>query len=341
MDASQLPLVTVVIPMRNEERYIVRCLRSLAQQDYPPQRLEVLVLDGQSTDNSRAVVAEFARSAPFPVRPLENPGLITSRALNRGLREAQGEIICIASAHSRLGPRFVSEGVRLMRERGVECVAGPITSVGEGLVGQAIALAMSHPFGVGDARFRYSRREELVDQAAFALYRRDVFALVGEFDESMNGDTDTDFHYRLTELGGCILQSPRLQSYYYVRPTLGSLFRQYFSYGFSKLTVMRRYPHRTKARQLLPSLFVAGLLGSGAAAIVSKEARAVFVAILGNYALTSLATSAAVASRAGWRYFPPLPFAFACLHVGYGLGLLRALFRWALLGEEELPAKVD
>ncbi|MFQ5880052.1 MAG: glycosyltransferase family 2 protein [Dehalococcoidia bacterium] len=330
MNAPDLPLVSIVIPLRNEERYVGRCLQSLAQQDYSSERLEVLVVDGHSSDSSRMVVEDCARRSPFPVRLLNNHRRITSSALNIGIAAARGDVIGIASAHSWLAPDFVSQGVRLLCEREVDCVCGPIASVGEALVGRAIALAMSHPFGVGDARFRYSQREQLVDAAAFALYRRGVFARVGGFDQGMKGDSDADFHYRLTEMGGRILQSPRLQSFYFVRPTLRSLFRQYFDYGFTKLVVMRRYPHRIKARQLVPSLFVAALVGSGGAALVNGSGRRLLALVAGSYASASLVASTVVASRGGWRYMPFLPLAFACLHFGYGLGLLAALGRWAV-----------
>ncbi len=341
MNSNRLPPVTMIVPMRNEERYIERCLRSIAQQDYPPDLLEVLVMDGESTDNSRAIVADLARRVPYSLKLVDNPGRITSRGLNEGVKAARGEIVGITSAHSRLGPDFISQGVRLITERGVDCVASPITSIGEGAESQAIAIAMSSPFGVGNALFRYSHKEQPVDAAAFALYRKDVFDRVGEFDEQMNGDADTDFHYRLTEVGGKILQTPKLESYYYVRSSLRSVFRQYFNYGFSKLVVMRRYPHRVKPRQIVPSLFVASLIVSGTAGVASKDARTIFGLIVGNYAMISLATSASLASKVGWRYLPYLPPAFACLHIGYGLGLLRALFRWLVLGESHLPAKVD
>jgi glycosyltransferase involved in cell wall biosynthesis len=327
--------------MRNEEHYIGRCLQSIAQQDYPPDLLEVLVMDGESTDNSRAIVADLARRVPYSLRLMDNPGRITSRGLNEGVKVARGEIIGITSAHSRLSPDFISQGVRLLKEGDIDCVASPITSIGESTESQAIAIAMSSPFGVGNALFRYSHKEQLVDAAAFALYRKEVFDRIGEFDEQMNGDADTDFHYRLTEVGGKILQTPKLESYYYVRSNLRSLFRQYFNYGFSKLVVMRRYPHRVKARQVVPSLFVASLILSAGVGTINRDARTIFGLIVGNYAMVSLATSASLASKVGWQYMPYLPAAFACLHLGYGLGLLRALFRWLVLGESHLPAKVD
>lgn len=341
MNGNRLPLVTLIVPMRNEEQFIERCLTSIARQDYPPDLLEVLVMDGESTDRSPEIVNNLARSVPYSLKLIPNPGRITSRGLNEGVKIARGEIIGITSAHSRLGPDFISQGVRLIQDYDVECVASPITSIGDSTESQAIAIAMSSPFGVGNALFRYSHKEQLVDAAAFALYRKDVFDRVGEFDEEMNGDADTDFHYRLTEVGGKILQTPKLESYYYVRSTLRSLFRQYFNYGFSKLVVMRRYPHRIKARQLVPSVFVASLIVTGTAGTVNKDARTIFGLIVSNYAMISLATSASLASKVGWRYMPYLPAAFACLHIGYGLGLLRALFRWLVLKESHIPAKVD
>ena len=334
MNHDTLPLVSMVIPMRNEEKYIGRCLQSITAQQYPQERIEVLVVDGMSTDSSRRIVNDVARVARFPIQIVDNPRRITSRGLNLGIQRAQGEIIGITSAHSTLDPAFISEGVRLIQERNVECASSPITSIGEGIVAQAIALAMSHPFGVGDARFRYSRREEMSDAAAFALYKREVFERLGGFKASMPDDSDSDFHYRLIESGGHILQSPKIKSHYYVRATMPSLFRQYFRYGMSKIVVMRRYPHRIKIRQIVPSLFVTGLLGSGLLGLFNKDARNLFRVILGNYLLISLTTSASISAKSGWRYLPFLPVAFACLHTSYGVGLLRAIAGWMIANEK-------
>jgi len=330
VESESLPLVSVVIPMRNEERYIGRCLESLAGQDYPRQRLEVIVVDGESSDGSRQVVDGFGQGALPGLRLLSNPIGTTPRGLNIGIQEAGGDVIIVLGAHSEVEPSFLGENVRALLDSDADCVGGPITSVGDGLVGGAIALAMSSPFGVGDALFRYSRRRQWVETVAFGAYRREVFQRIGLFAEDLVGDEDTEFHYRLAEAGGKILLTPEIKSVYYPRSSLAALFRQYLSYGSAKVKVARRYPHRLRLRALVPGAFVATLAVSGALAILHRRAGWLFGLVAGSYAFASFLVSFAVASRRGWRYLPVLPVVFVCIHFAYGLGFLGGLARLLL-----------
>ncbi|HUW14455.1 MAG TPA: glycosyltransferase, partial [Anaerolineae bacterium] len=173
MDArSDMPLVSAIVAMRNEESFIEKCLNSLAEQDYPPDLLEILVVDGRSTDRSREIVSAMQQSMPN-LRLLDNERRISPVAFNIGIREARGEVLTIISAHCYLAPDYVSRCVEYLAKTGADCVGGPIETIGETDTARAIALAMSSPFGVGDALFRYSDREQYVDTLAFGAYRRD------------------------------------------------------------------------------------------------------------------------------------------------------------------------
>jgi succinoglycan biosynthesis protein ExoA len=340
---TTLPMVSIIVAMRNEEGFIERCLDSLAAQDYPHELLEVLVLDGRSTDRSREIVSALRDSVPH-LRLLDNEKRVSPAAFNIGIGEARGDVVTIISAHSYLAPDYVSRCVEYLHRTGADCAGGPIETVGEKDTARAIALAMSSPFGVGDAVFRYSEQEQYVDTLAFGAYRRDVFERVGLFDEELVGSEDDEFNYRLRSQGGKLFLAPAIRSFYYGRSSFGDLCRQYFAYGRGKVRVMRRHPGQTRLRHLIPSLFVLCLLVSGVLGLFSPWFALLFGVVAACYVLASLLFALRIASREGWRYLPLLLLAFACLHLSYGTGFLvgvvRFLFRGTTpVGENHEPAR--
>lgn len=323
------PFVSVLIPMRNEERYIEPCLRSLARQDYPRDRFEVLVMDGASTDRSRELTQSVAQTEGLALRLIDNPGRTTARGLNLGLREARGDVIVRVDAHTAVAPDFLTESVAALRESDADGVGGPIESVGEGLVGGAIALAMSSPFGVGNAHFRYSRETRYTDTVAFPAYRRELFDQVGAFAEDIEHGEDDEFNYRLGDAGKKLLLTPRIRSTYFTRSSFPALFRQYLGYGRAKVQVLRCHPRRARLRQFVPAVFVATLAALGALSLVCRLSRRALAVVALTYLAASLVFSVRIAARRGWRYLPLLPAAFACLHIAYGVGFLQSFARAA------------
>jgi cellulose synthase/poly-beta-1,6-N-acetylglucosamine synthase-like glycosyltransferase len=327
-DEPAFPFVSVIVPMRNERRYIERCLRSLASQDYPRDRFEVIVVDGGSNDGSRELVESLREEVPN-LRVVENRGKHTARGLNLGLAFARGEVIARVDAHAAVAPDFLRASAAALRRTGADVVGGPIQTLGEGRAGEAVALAVSSPFGVGNAVFRYSEREQWTDTVAFPAYRRDVFDRVGPFAE-IDGGEDDELHYRLRDAGGRILLTPAIRSTYYARRSYWELARQYFGYGQAKVVVLSRHPRRTRLRQLVPSAFVLGVVVSAAAAFFGGLLLLPLAILAGAYLMASLGASFVVARRHGWRQFLRLPLAFACMHLAYGLGFLTGLLRRTL-----------
>jgi succinoglycan biosynthesis protein ExoA len=325
------PLVSVIVAMRNEEGFIGRCLDSLAAQDYPHESLEVLVLDGRSTDNSREIVSSMVGMVP-DLRLLDNEKTVSPAAFNMGINEARGEVVTIISAHCYLAPDYVSSCVEYLHETGADCVGGPIETVGESDTARAIALAMSSPFGVGDALFRYSEQESYVDTLAFGAYRREVFERVGLFDEELVGSEDDEFNYRLRSEGGKLFLTPAIKSFYHGRSSFRALVQQYFRYGLGKVRVMRRHPGQARLRHFIPALFVLCLVLSIALSFFSPWFGLLFAAIVGCYVLASLLVAASIARKEGWRFLLLLPLAFACLHLSYGTGFLVGVARFLIPG---------
>lgn len=327
-DAQELPFVSVIVPMRNERRYIDRCLASLVAQDYPPDRFEVIVLDGGSTDGSRELVESMVGRVPN-LRIVENRGKHTARGLNLGLAFARGDVIARVDAHAAVEPDYLRESVAALHRSNADVVGGPIRTLGEGRAGEAVALAVSSPFGVGNAVFRYSQHEQWTDTVAFPAYRRDVFDRVGPFAE-IEGGEDDEFHYRLVDAGGRLLLTPAIRSTYYARRSYWELARQYFGYGQAKVVVLSRHPRRTRVRQLVPSAFLLALIASAIVALFGGLLMLPLAVIGTAYLASCLIVSLILGQRHGWRHALRLPLAFVSMHLAYGLGFLTGLARRAL-----------
>ncbi len=326
---KSMPTVTIIMPVRNEANYIYKSLQAVLQQDYPVEQVEILVIDGMSTDETRAIVADMQQKCPN-IFLLDNPGKIAPTALNIGLQKAQGEIIVRVDGHCVIQPDYVRQCVHFLTNENVDGVGGPMETIGETLTAQAIALAMSSPFGVGGSAFRTVKdRKMLVDTVAFPAYKKATIRKAGLFDEELIRNQDDEYNYRLREMGGTILMTPEIRSRYYSRGNLKSLWKQYFQYGFWKVRVMQKHPHQMSLRQFVPPLFVASILIFTVSSLFSKIARFFLGLILALYTLANLSASLITASKKGWGYFRYLPLIYAILHFSYGFGFLKGLARFS------------
>jgi glycosyltransferase involved in cell wall biosynthesis len=322
------PRVSLVVAMRNERDAIERCIASLFAQSYPAERLEILVYDGASTDGSREIV-ERVLAGHSNGRLWPNPGIIQAAAWNLGISEATGDVIGIVSGHAELSHEYVSAAVAALEQTGAWMVGGPVTAIGEGLVGEAVALATSTPFGVGNARHHYARTAMDVDAVFMGVCRAETYRRF-RFDESMVRDQDDELGYRILDAGGRIVCDPAIRSTYHSRATLQGLWRQYFAYGYWKVRVFRRHPRQIRLRQLVPSAFVLALIATTVSAPFSFMGRFGLAVVAGSYVLGDLVASLLAARNRQWHLLPVLSVVFATLHLAYGLGVLRgttALFR--------------
>ncbi len=324
-----LPFVTVILPIRNEAGYIGNALQSVLRQDYPLERIEILVVDGISTDDTRAIVQSFCERCPN-LQLLDNPGRIVPTGLNIAIQKARGDILVRVDGHCEIASDYIRNCVAHLQNEAIAGVGGPMETVGETYTAQAIAIAMSSSFGVGGSAFRTGKKRRMyVETVAFPAYPRAVIQKAGLFDEEMVRNQDDEYNYRLLKLGEKILLSPAVRSRYYSRSSLRSLWRQYYQYGFWKVRVMQKHPRQLRARQFAPPLFVASLLGGALLAAFRAEGWLFVGALAAVYAAANLGASILTAARRGWKYLPVLPPAFAILHVAYGAGFLTGLVRFA------------
>lgn len=312
-------MVSVVIASLNEERFIGGCLESLYRQDYPASSLELIVADGGSEDATRDLVAAAQSRSPVPITLLHNPGRDAPNGFNTGLARARGAVIILFSAHAVAEPDFVRANVEALRETNAAAAGGPIITKGEGALGRAIAAAVSHPFGVGNARFRYSESPGYVDTIAFAAYRRECFDVIGGFRTDRVLAVDDFFNYELRRAGGRLFLTPAVRSTYFSRSTPGKLFRQYFGYGRAKGTAMTEAPDSILPRHLVPAATVIGAILLGVLGLVSRRSRlllAVFGAAYGSAALTAAGRTREKANTL------LTALTFPILHSAYGFGTI-------------------
>ena len=320
--------VTIIMPIRNEAAFITHSLGAVLAQEYPAECMEILVVDGMSDDGTRQIVERLRKAhAEHSIRLLDNPGRIVPTGFNIALDEARGDVIIRVDGHCEISPNYVRRCVELLEETGAECVGGALVTVGEGVIAQSIALAQSSPFGVGGVAFRTGVGEgRHVDTLAFGAYRRELFERIGGFDEELVRNQDDEFNFRLTQGGGRIWLDPSIQSRYYSRSSLPTLWRQYYQYGFYKVRVIQKRNAVPSWRHLVPATFVLALLASLLAASLTRRPRLALI-VAGPYALANGAASVAT----GWgkgAALSLLPLVYAILHLSYGLGFLHGLWYW-------------
>ena len=325
-DAAQreLPLVSVLMPVREEVGFIRHSLGAVLEQSYPAARLEVIVADGGSTDGTRELVAELTAQHPN-LRLIDNPGGIVPTGLNVAIRAARGEIIVRVDGHTIVAPDYVAECVAALQRTAADNVGGRMTPVGETEFGRAVALATTSPFGVGGSRFHYSDREEPVDTVYMGAWPRSTFDRFGLFNEELVRNQDDELNYRIRDAGGSIILVPRIQSTYTPRGSARALWRQYFQYGLWKVRVLQKHPSQLRASHLAPPALAAGLATTAALSPFTGRARAALGALLAAYGAATLVATMSQRRRGAGRSWRLLPAVFAILHFGYGFGFLVGL----------------
>jgi glycosyltransferase involved in cell wall biosynthesis len=322
------PFVSVLMPVRNEASFMERSLGAVLRQDYPAERIEILVIDGMSTDGTRAVVRGFQENHPN-VRLLDNPARIAPTALNIALAAAKGDLIVRVDGHCEIARDYITCAARYLQADGIDAVGGPLDTVGETETAKAIAIAMSSTFGVGGSAFRTLKGKSIfTDTVAFPAYKRSVVEMAGLFDEELVRNQDDEYNYRLRKLGMNILLASDLNCRYYSRGSIRSVASQYFQYGFWKIRVWQKHPRQMQWRQFVPFLFILSLALLFALALISTFARWAVVLELVLYGISNIVASILAARRGEWRSLPIIPVIFAVLHLSYGFGFLIGLINF-------------
>jgi cellulose synthase/poly-beta-1,6-N-acetylglucosamine synthase-like glycosyltransferase len=322
------PLVSIIIPSLNEEQFISRCLDSIVASDYPKQKLEVLVVDGMSSDNTRNIVTTYVNTHSF-IHMVSNPRRITPVAFNVGLDHAHGDLVMFMSAHATYDKDAIRKSVEYSRQYNVDNVGGiwRIQNRDTGLIPRAIVAVLSHPFGVGGAAYRTSSadsRIRCVDTAAFGCYRREVFTRIGRYNEQLRRDQDIELNLRLKHAGGKTLLCPDVIINYSARTSLYSFLQHTFADGtWAVLSFAYSEVMPVAWRHLVPFVFVNVIITCILLTAVTGKGISMLLGVAGVYMLGNIFASFQLAlRRRDAMLVPILPLVFCLLHITYGLGSL-------------------
>lgn len=322
------PFATVAVPVRNEAATIEDCLGSLLAQDYPPDRFEVLALDGGSRDGTQAIVERVAAASPVTIRLIPNPAGNVPAALNVALREARGEYLVRVDGHSLPAPDYVRRCIEGNLEHGAALAGGWVRAVGDGAVSSAVAAAFASPFSMGNAA-SWNRPAAPRDVASVPCGSYEIEALrrIGGFDEDQHANQDYEANYRLRRAGERVVLLPDVHFDYIPRRSFRALARQFCRYGWFKARTMAKHPSSVRPRHLVPATGLLGLAVLAGAAVFAGWARAALLAVLLLYAAGLLAATFLAGRGLGLRALL-LPPVLATMHVAWGAGNLAGLARF-------------
>ncbi len=319
------PIVSVVIPCRNEAAHLPRLLEALRAQEAPLH--EVIVVDNGSLDGSAEVIRDCQRAYPaWPLRLLEcqKPGV--AAALNMGIEAATGDVIVRLDGHCLPRADYVRRSADHLQETGVGVVGG-VWEVAAGrntLMARAIAAALTHRLATGGAEYRHPNDVAgaiSVDTVPFGCYRKSLWKQVGGYDEWRTINEDYVFNYQTRLLGLRVVLDPKIRSTYFARETLGRLAQQYFRYGWGKAAMLKQYPGAIRWRQVIPGGFAVGLMILSLLSVFVPAARWLFTGVLVMYLGVLFAAAAQLASRTrAWSELPVYMAAFAIVQLGWGSG---------------------
>ena len=347
--------VSIIVPVRNESRFIERTLERLLSQDYGrpgAPGFEIIVVDGGSTDGTPDLVEKFAADYAN-IRLLANSKRLSSAARNIAIRVARGDVLLLVDGHCNLpGKRYLKDLADALQRSGADCLGRPqpqeawstaqgaeSTASGSPLpaprssLERAVAAARSSRLGHHPDSYIYSSAEGFVPAKSVAVaYRREVFEKIGGFDERFDACEDVDFNHRVDRAGLRCFFTPRIAAHYAPRNTLRGLFRQLFRYGRGRVRLGRKHPETLSIKTLLPGLFVFGCLLGFALAWTSRWLAAAYALTLASYCIIVVIGSFIAAgkrrtdfnlfTKVDWAALPWLPLVFATIHFGAGAGLL-------------------
>lgn len=323
---SRSPFVTIILPICNEALYIECCLNALLTQEYPEESMEIIIADGMSNDGTRQTIQQIAnRQQNLSIQVIDNPKIIVSTGLNRAIKQAKGEVIIRVDGHTKVANDFVRQNVMLLQQHPEAwSVGGPLQHVGDTTFGQAVAIAMSHPIGIGNAMHHFANFKGYTEGAPFPAFRREVFSKVGYFDENFVRNEDDEFNYRIIQAGGKIFVSPVVKSVYFVRGSPKLLFKQYLQYGFWRIATLKKYKRPTTLRQIIPALFYISMTTLFLIGLLLKQLIiALCLPIIYGISLFIIGIYSSL--KAGWAVAWRVPLAMGIIHAGYALGFLYGL----------------
>lgn len=333
------PKVSVIVPIRNEESYISKCLTSLLSQTYSHDCYEIIVADGRSSDASKQIVEAFSQKHPN-VHCIENPGATAPCGMNAGIRHAHGEIIVRADGHNVYPQNYIENCVKYLQRTGADNVGGPWLTVpaNDTFGARMVAAILTSPFGVGDSKFRISAFEGYVETVPFGAFRRELFDRIGMYNEKLVRNQDNELNARIRTAGGTIYQTPALRTEYHPVAGFWKFLRVTFKTSQWHLFSMSENGRAMSARHLIPAMFVLGMGGLLMASLFNPVALWFLIALLAVYVLCGLGIALSRSRNYGALIVALFPLACLSFHISYGLGTLAGI-RYLLKAPSTRPIR--
>lgn len=325
---SDLPRVSIVMPVRNEARTIIEALDAIDRQTYPAARIEIIVVDGQSTDATAATVRQRMRRDPR-LRLIAGDYNCPA-AMNVGIAGSTGSLVAKIDGHGYINPSFLDVAVAyLLRHPDCACVGGQIVPIGTTRTARANMYARFSRFGVGAGVYTSPSTVHGADTVQCGVYVKQHLVQVGGFDPDLQYGEDEEVNHRLVRAGFTIVFHPAMRFHYYARPTFRSLFVQYRNYGAARVKVLRKQPDFFRVKHLVPAATVVGLACAAALAVAVGPLRLPAAGLMATYASFVTAGAIWTGVKHGFFSFHYLFVSLLMLHFGYGLGMIREIWREA------------
>jgi glycosyltransferase involved in cell wall biosynthesis len=318
----EYPLVTVIMPIRNEASFIAQSLGAVLAQRYPSNRVEILVVDGMSSDETLAAIQRLPDA--HRVRVLRNKRRLQAAALNIGLQEAHGGVVVRVDGHTVIAPDYIDAALTALETSHADAVGGAMVPIGVTQMGKAIAAATTTSFGV-PAAFHHSQRAQFTDTVYLGVWPRHVLERVGEFDASVHPNEDYELNYRIRRSGGRIYFDPTIRSIYYGRQTLGALIKQYFLYGRAKVNTVSKHPASLRPRHLVAPIFTAFLILGLPLSLFSVPLRTLWLGGIGLYSALAAIAALRRATRTSPSLWWRILLVFPAMHLAWGSGFWSGL----------------
>lgn len=318
-------IVSVVMPVYNEEKYIVNCIESLLLQDYPQKYMEWIFVDGMSTDETKKLITSYVEEYPHLIKLLNNPNKTVPYAMNIGIKEATGKYIVRLDAHADYSKDYISKCVYYLDNTDADNVGGVAETKSKGFVGDAIAKMLSSRFGVGNSEFRTNGESGYVDTVPFGAFRKEVFEKWGGYDERLTRNQDNEMNYRIRKNGGKIYLSSDIKLSYYCRDSIKGISDMAMKNGMWNVITMKLCPGSMGMRHFIPLAFLFSLIILPIAGIIYSSFCYLFAAEMIIYFVLDFWFSAKKADEI--KGFFLLVLLFPIFHITYGAGSLKGIFK--------------
>lgn len=331
------PTVSLIIPCRNENNYIDTVIDNLIAQDYPAEKIEIIIAEGRSDDGT--VDRIKAKAIVYSnILLIDNEEKVVPYGLNKAIKTAKGEYIVRIDAHCEYPTNYVSRLIEVHQEMNAENTGGVwITRPGaESEIGKTIAIATSHAFGIGNSYYRLGTEGITeVDTVPYGCFKKDLFDRIGYFDTDLTRNQDDEFNARIIKNGGKIYLIPDLEIIYYARPTLQKMSKMFYQYGLFKPLVNKKVGHISTTRQLIPFAFVVYLLVGLPISFIGPIYCLLYVLGIALYLLVNVMISLSITLKLKKASLMVLlPITFISIHFSYGWGYLRGILKYLILNKQ-------